>query len=224
MIKFLFPLFLLLPSVSLAVAVFDGYEEYYATMPGQLFRGEGNSVETGFMTDDPDTPVYFWSSKVSGKERHVKLRNGVITIDGKIINPFDSKSVRYFRGEAPSQDNFDGSALIWFSTDWMCLEGHPGNGKYGSRHSAVYLIKWKEKKPRAWILPSLFASCNGIRLQNDRIEFDKVEYHPKNDVDNATGLVFTTHSIINGKFVASGQKRHATFIERDNAWKFSIND
>jgi hypothetical protein len=212
-------LLFLLPTLSAAGEVFDGLETYYATLPGQLFPGEGQRLEQFFLVGDDDTVRLRWSGHAAGHEHTVGVHDGVMTIDRHRFKP---KTIRMFPGQTFSEFNLGLGTRVYFAKGWACLDSTSmtASGR-AVRYKSVYLVKLAKKNPTAWKLPNLLASCGGIRLQDNQIEFDKIDY--RGTQDDPRGLVFTTYVIRNGKFVPTGRIHYASLVEPGNVYKFQLD-
>ena len=93
----------------------------------------------------------------------------------------------------------------------------------GVRHKAVYLIVMTDVRPKVFKLPSLFASCLGVRLVEGRPVFDKIAYEYVDDQEQPRGVNFTEYALRNGSFVATGHRVKARFLDSDNFYRFSAN-
>jgi hypothetical protein len=211
----------LLPTLSAASEVFDGYETYYATLPGQLFKSEGQELEQYFFEGEDEATRLGWSGTAAGRQHTVALHNSVITIDKRTLKP---ATIHMFPGESFGETDLGRGTTIYFANGWACLENTPATASGTAvRHQQVYLIKLAKTKPSAWKLPTLFAACAGIRLHENLIEFDQIKYRYRADEDLPSGVVLTTYAIRNDKFAPTGHNRSASFVEPDNVYKFRLD-
>lgn len=217
--KYLFALFLV-PVLSQASTVFDGYEAYYASLPDRMFQSKGIKLES-YSVEGDDAIRFGWHGMAAGRQQKIEVREGQLKLNGR---PLHLKLVKTFPDEIASQTDLDRGTTVYFSQHWTCLENTPSSASGSAvRHQAVYLIKHEGKKQETWKLPSLFASCVGIRLQEGLVHFDKAEYRYQDGQDEPLGLVFKEHIIQGNKFVATGSSRLATFVEPGNVYKFFVN-
>jgi hypothetical protein len=88
----------------------------------------------------------------------------------------------------------------------------------------MYLIDMrKPKAARLYKLPSLFASCLGIRAdRHGHILFDAVSYIHEDGADDPVGVRLREHRISGGSFLATGRTVVARFVEPGNVWRFTI--
>ena len=211
---------LLVPTLAAAGTVFDGYAAYYATLPGQLFRGQPIELQPYSVQGDEGVRLG-GSGTAIGRRHKVEIRDGVLAIDGYVLKP---RSVKAFPDEAVSDGDLGIGATAYFASAWACVENTPRSASGTAvRHKAVYLVRLTNKKPQAWKLPSLFAACRGIREQAGQIRFDKVEYRYADGQDFPQGVSFREYAIQGGRFVPSDSVRTATFVERDNVYRFVID-
>lgn len=217
--KYFFGL-LLLPVLAQATSVFDGYEEYYSSLPNPLFPRQGIALEA-FSREGENDVRFGWKGEVGGNHHNVEVRKGQLKIDGWVL---PAKSVKAFPGEVVNPGDLGRGSIAYFAADWACVENTPSSASGSAvRHKSVYLVSLTKAKPQAWKLPSLFASCQGIRSHRGQIRFDKVEYRYISGKDESVGVVFNEYAIQSGRFVPLAGKQEATFVEADNVYKFSIN-
>ncbi|MDR2208135.1 MAG: hypothetical protein LBE22_04090 [Azoarcus sp.] len=214
---------LFFPSLVLASngAIYDGYEEYYATFSERLFVDE--KVELDLHVIDQDNNNYYsWRGTLKGRERFAEVKvsdnyNLSFIIDS---HKFRAKQVKKFPGETISYNSLGFRTEAYFASDWACLKDTPL-----VRYRSIFLVHLpKGRKPQAWKLPGRFASCTGIRLQNGQIKFDKVEYRHQKDKDYPIGVSFHEYTIQGGRFIRTkSPSRSATFVEPHNVYKFTLD-
>ena len=74
---------LLLPTLAWAAneRVFDGYEEYYSTLPDRLFQEEGEELELFLLSEEGDGKekfverFYRWEGTYAGQEHKVEIND-----------------------------------------------------------------------------------------------------------------------------------------------------
>jgi hypothetical protein len=72
-------------------------------------------------------------------------------------------------------------------------------------------------------LPSLFASCFGIRLDAfNRPLFDNADYIYPSGTDSPIGVRLDEYMIDRDKFVPTGHSVALDFVEPENVWKFRV--
>lgn len=210
---------LLVPTLASAGTVFEGYEAYYATLPGQLFTEKPIELQPYRVQGDQGGRLG-WSGTAAGRSHKVEIRDGVLAIDGYVAK---RRSVKAFSDEAVSDGDLGIGSTAYFSSAWACVENTPRSASGTAvRHKAVYLVRLTNTKPRAWKLPSLFAACRGVREQAGQIRFDKVEYRYPDGQDFPHGVSFREYAIQGGKFVPTDSVRTATFVEPDNVYRFAF--
>jgi hypothetical protein len=235
--KLLFPLFLLLPSASLAVTVFDGYEEYYSTLPDRLFQEEGEELGLLLLSEEVDgkekfvEKFYRWEGTYAGQEHKVEINDDmesddepgsrVLKIDGKTV---EAGSIKIFPGEELNYSalTFPGT-LVYFSKDWACVENQ-SHEHVASRTNYVYLINLNgDKKPQAYLLPTLFASCTAIQMLKGQVLFSKAGYRHRKGDESPFGVTFKEYAIVKGKFIPTKRIRNVTFTQPRNVYEFTVD-
>ncbi len=216
--KYLAALFLA-PVLSQAATIFDGYEAYYASLPNRIFQSPGVKLEPYSVQGD-DTSRFGWHGMAAGRQQRVEVRDGQLKLNGRSL---PLKLVKTFPDEVASNMDLDRGTIAYFAQNWTCVENTPSSASGTAvRHHAVYLIKHQGRRQETWKLPSLFASCAGIRLQNGLVHFDKAEYRYEDGQDEPQGVVFNEYLIRGSNFVATGDSQLATFVEPGNVYKFSV--
>lgn len=210
---------LFLPTLALAAEVFDGYETYYSSLPNRLFQSSGVELEPFILEGEQDIR-YVWQGMAAGSRHKVELKEGKIILDGRT---WLAKSIKAFPGEAVNAGDLGRGAIAYFSTGWACVENTPASAS-GTvvRHKSVYLLRLGTKS-RGWKLPSLFASCQGVRFLNGQVRFDMLEYRYQDDNDEPAGVVFNEYAIKSGRFVPLVGKRFASFTEEGNVYRFLLD-
>jgi hypothetical protein len=73
-------------------------------------------------------------------------------------------------------------------------------------------------------LPSLFASCLGVRLDAfKRPLFDDANYIYSSGSDIPTGVRLEEYMIDKDKFIPTGHAVSLDFVEPENVWKFRVH-
>jgi hypothetical protein len=220
---------LLLSTPGWADTVFDGYKAYYSTLPDRLFKGTALELEAYSLLGDAIPPRYLWQGKVAGRAHNVQIHEGMLEVDGRVIEP---ATIKVFPGEFTLERDSDSiagmGAMAFFSAQWACVEYiAPSASGTAVRHRDVFLVDLEKREapqPQAWKLPSLFASCAGIRLRDGQIRFDKVEYRYRAEGEEAAGVSFTEYVLREGVFVQTGRPdRAATFVEPGNVYRFTLD-
>lgn len=216
----LFGALLFLPALASAGTVFDGYEAYYVSLPGQLFHGKSIDLQPYSLRGEKGVR-FGWSGIVENHRHVIEIRNGVLTVNGHVLN---RKSVNAFPGEAVNDGDLGYGSAAYFAPGWVCVENVPQSSSGTAvRHKAVYLVQLTNPKPRAWKLPSLFQACRGIRQQASRTMFDKVEYRYQAKQDDPTGVLFKEYIIQGNALISSDRSRSASFTETGNVYRFSMD-
>ena len=217
--------------------VFDGYARYYSSLEGAIFKSSDvRTLQPGLTSFDATTvgkSVFSWEGMAHGKRYSFSLVDRSIyesddegpkesfVLNGK---KFYFRQAKIFPGELGKIDAR--SASLYFSKSYLCLEGvsFTSSGS-AARHVDVYLLALtpKDGKQNLYKLPSLFASCFGIRLDKSGVVvFPKVSYRDYESVNAAAGVTFQDYTFKAGQFVPIGPERKANFVEPENMYKFRV--
>ncbi|MCD5360099.1 hypothetical protein [Chromobacterium aquaticum] len=208
---------LLLPALSQAAEVFDGYEAYYRSLPNRLFQSQGVELEAVSLKGEQE-PRYVWRGVAAGRRHQLELKSGKITLDGLT---WQAGSIQAFPGEALHAGDLGRGAVAYFAVGWACVENTPASASGTAvRHQSVYLLRLGLSKTQGWKLPSLFASCQGLSLLNGQVRFDKLEYRYQPGKAEPDGVLFNEYAIESGRFVSLAGKRSASFVEEGNVYRF----
>ena len=184
------------PLLASPQTVYNGYEAYYST--------QNNLFTT-------TTASHFSSS-----------RNAVVHWQGKRIELARAKG---FPGEFTVNDDLGSDAKIYERRQFACIEGQASSASGTAvRHISVYLMETQPNhKIATYKLPSLLASCLGVRLDAfNRPLFDSADYIYANELGQPTGVRLDEYVIDKGKFVPTGHSVALDFVEAENVWKFRI--
>jgi hypothetical protein len=184
------------PLLGWSQAVYDGYEAYYQT--------QNNLFTTA-------TLLQFSGS-----------RNTVVSWQGKRI---DLARAKAFPGEFTVNDDLGPNAKAYERFPFACVEGQsPSASGTAVRHASVYLMEMRpSRKVVVYKLPSLFASCLGVRLDDfSRPLFNNAVYVYPSGEDLPTGVRLEEYLIDNNKFVSTGHSVTLDFVETENVWKFRV--
>jgi hypothetical protein len=219
----LLALSLMLPAMAAAdPVVFDGYEAYYAASANKLFEANTAVELEAYVVQGAQAPRFGWAGAAGGRKHRIEVRRGAMFIDGHALR---FKSAHVFAGEVADSGDLGRGSTAYFAPGWACVENTPSSASGTAvRHKSVYLARLGSARLSAWKLPSLFASCTGIRQHAGQIRFDKVEYRYEAGQDDPSGVFFKEYSIRrDNSFIASGSIRAATFAEPGNVYKFSFS-
>jgi hypothetical protein len=209
---------LFLPLATQASVVSYSFETYYLTLPDRLFKHHGHELDP-FSNVGSNHIIYGWTGRDTNQRHTVELHTKNINIDGKIL---PRQRVKPFPGETIDPGDLGGGAKVFFADGWRCIEGTPPSASGSAvRHKSVYLIH-SDKQGQAWKLPTLFSSCQGIRMHGHIPIFDHIQYRYINGEDEPIGITFMEYAIENGAFFSTGKVHSATFIEAGNVYKFSF--
>ena len=178
--------------------VYDGYEAYYSTR---------NNLFT------TTTALHFSGS-----------RNTVVQWQGKRIYLTQAKA---FPGEFTVNDDLGSEAKAYERLPFACIEGQSSSASGTAvRHMSVYLMAMQpNRQVAAYKLPSLFASCLGVRLDTlNRPLFDSADYIYPPGTDQPAGVRLDEYVIDKGKFIPTGRSVTLDFVEPENVWKFRIQN
>ena len=214
---------LLLPAIPVASPiVFDGYEAYYATLSDRLFEAKTAVELEAYSLEGSESAHFRWAGIAQGQRHVVEIRKGALSIDGHVLR---LRSARVFPSETATDEDLGRGSVAYVATGWMCVENVPASASGTAvRHKSVYLVRLGQAKLQAWKLPSLFASCLGIRRRDGQVRFDKVEYRYSEGHDTPAGVVFKDYEIRSDKtFASTGLERVASFLEPENVYRFSLD-
>lgn len=215
-----FAVLLFLPTWALAAEVFNGYETYYSSLPNRLFLSSGVELEPFSLEGEPEVR-YVWQGMAAGRHHKVELKEGKIILDGRT---WLAKSIKAFPGEVVNAGDLGRGAVAYFAAGWACVENTPASASGTAvRHKSVYLLRLGRSKPQGWKLPSLFASCQGLRFLNGQVRFDKLEYRYQGGKDEPAGVVLNEYAIKSGRFVPLAGKHFASFVEEGNVYRFLLD-
>jgi hypothetical protein len=187
---------LLAGPTALAEPVYDNYAAYYQTLNG-IFRALG-------------------SFKVQG------ARNAVVYWKGQ---RFELKRAKVFPGEIAVNDDLGPRAVGFERGPYACVQGQSSSSSGTAvRHYSVYLLDANATgNAKIYKLPSLFASCAAVRLdeQGRPLFYDAgYIYGPGSDVP--VGLTLSEFVINRAEFVPTGHSVVTRFVEPENVWKFQV--
>lgn len=211
---------LFIPTVAFAGPVFEGYDAYYSTLPAPLFKSsEKVSLKPYSVRPENDVKLA-WDGEVEGVRRKLILEKGTIRLDQRV---FRMNAAKAFPGETLDAGDLGMGTEAYLAGAHVCLENTPGSASGSAvRHKSVYLI-WTDSRPKLFKLPSLFASCRGIRLIDGRPTFDKVEYLYVDGQDQPSGVTFTEYALRSDSFGATGHVVTAKFLELENVYRFTVD-
>ncbi|WP_426197291.1 hypothetical protein [Massilia sp. DWR3-1-1] len=177
--------------------IFDGYEKYYPTIPGSIFKKESTVKYTGLK-----------DSTFNWKNHRINIRSAIV-----------------FPGEIANDDDLGRNSVLYEMASWACFEGQ-ANSSSGTavRHFSVYILDArKSKSVKLFKLPGLFGSCLDVRMDKlGRFIFDSAAYDYEKGETIPKGILFVEYAINGVDFSPTGKKAIAEFVERDNVWKFII--
>jgi len=216
---------LLLTAPALAAAqaqVFEGYEAYYATLPGTLFKAaDARSLDA--RSPPGDDAVYLrWRGAAGGQKiRSIDIGNGNLVIDRQAVR---IEGARTFPGETARAEDLGRGAVAYLAAGWACVESAPPPASGAAvRRKSVYLLRVGGAQALAWKLPGLFASCTNIRRDGGQLRFDQAQYRYDQGRDVPAGVLFKEYAIgRDNEFVATGRTRAAAFAEPGNVYRFSL--
>lgn len=177
--------------------------------------------------------VFHWEGLVNGKEYSFSLIDKSI-YNSENMGPEESfvlngkkyyfKKAKLFPGEVGELDARRASLFI--NNDYLCLEGVSFSASGTSqRHIDVYFLSLRTNvaAQHFYKLPSLFASCLGIRRdESGNIVFPKVSYRNYESVNTAAGVTFQDYTVKAERFIPIGSEIKADFVESENVYKFKV--
>lgn len=192
----IFASIILQPILAWPQEILDGYEAYYSAQ-NSLFN--------------TTTSFHFRGS-----------RNAVVFWRGRRI---DLAKARAFPGEFTKNDDLGPDAKAYEHFPFACVEGQSSSASgIAVRHISVYLMEIRSNQQIVvHKLPSLFASCLGVRLNAfKRPLFDNAVYIYPSGADLPSGVRLDEYVIDKNKFSPTGHSVALEFIEPENVWKFRV--
>lgn len=186
------------PLLTWSQEVYDGYDAYYIKRHG-LF-----TTTTMFQFSGPHNSVVLWKGKQVDLTRAIP-----------------------FPGEFTVNDDLGSHINGYENFPFACIEGQSSSASGTAvRHMSVYLIKaTRDRTFISYKLPSLFASCLGVRLDSfNRILFDKDDYIYTAGNDMPAGVRLNEFFIDKKTFKPTGHFVELEFTESENVWKFRVKD
>ena len=177
--------------------VYDGYEKYYSAQ-NHLFTS-------------------ITRIQVSG------TRNTAILWHEKRV---DLARAKAFPGEFTVNDDLGSDAKAYENFPFACVEGQSASSSGTAvRNTSVYLMQMRpNRQVITYKLPSLFASCLGVRLDAfKRPLFDDANYIYSSGSDIPTGVKLEEYMIDKDKFAPTGHSVALDFVEPENVWKFRVH-
>lgn len=187
---------LLVSQLVFAQTIYDGYAMYYQTMGG-IFRAKAS-----FRIDGAQNAVVYWQNQ------RIELSRATAFPREFVVN-----------------DDLGTRAIAFETLPYACVEGQPSSSSGTAvRHKSVYLLDAREAgKVKVYKLPSLFASCGAVRLdEQGRPLFHDADYLYAEGSDNPVGLTLREYVISRGQFRPTGHVVTTRFVEPENVWKFEV--
>jgi hypothetical protein len=187
---------LLVGQLACARTVYDGYDAYYQTRKG-IFRNAAS-----LRIDGTRNAAVYWQNQ---------------RIELKRAKPFPR--------EFTVNDDVGSNAISFVNFPYACIEGQSSSASGTAvRHTSVYLLDARGGgKVRAYKLPSLFAACSEVRLdQAGRPLFFDADYVYAKGSESAVGATLREYMIDEREFVLTGHSVKTRFVEPENVWKFEV--
>lgn len=184
------------PLLASSQTIYDGYDAYYSTQ-NHLFTTTSASHVSG-----SPNPVMHWQGQRIALAR-----------------------AKAFPGEFTVNDDLGSDAKLYERLPFACIEGQSSSASGTAvRHMSVYLMEMQPNRQVAtYKLPSLFASCLGVRLDAlNRPLFNSADYIYPPGIDQPEGVRLDEYVIDKGKFTPTGHSVELDFAEPENVWKFRI--
>ena len=201
--------------------LFRDYEAYFLSLKNNLFSPQSASQKMSIGYDDKGDAQYFWQDKDQ------KL---ILEIQGKTIflNQKKIRKISVFPKEHLVANALGLQPLVYTNKNYLCLEGtaNSASGK-AARLKTVYLINLQTREMS--VLPSLFASCLGIRNVDNTVTFFQAEYgdgdHENNDeTDKPSGVTFKEFQLKERNFLKTGNQYRVRFADPENVYEFYSSD
>jgi hypothetical protein len=179
-----------------AQTVYDGYSAYYQTING-IFQ-----VQRSIPTGGGQNAVLHWQNQ---------------RIELSRATPFPREIV--------INDDLGNRAIAFEKFPYACVEGQSSSSSGTAvRHKSVYLLDARTAgKVKVYKLPSLFAACGAVRLdEQGRPLFHDADYVYADGSDVPVGLTLREYVISRGEFLLTGHFVTTRFVEPENVWKFEV--
>ncbi|WP_432239393.1 hypothetical protein [Herbaspirillum robiniae] len=170
--------------------IFNGYEEWYASLPQRVFAGDGEAL-----------PV---------SARHS------VRIDGRTYRLLRAKA---FPGENVYRDDLGRMATLYRSTGYYCIQGAGATSGTASRHVSVYLVERRHGQIRKLpsLFASCLGIGHGVDGAVSFLQARIINYRAAYDAD---GVAFSHHLLVNGSFATTPDRLEVRFVEPGNFYRF----
>lgn len=207
------------PSTS-ADFVYD-YQSYFGSLPGAIFKDVAAHTFVPYSTENDEIRFELKDTLLRDTLR-IQLTENEIFLDGNLTYLSNAK---IFPGEFAG--SLDGStASLYIYRNIVCLEASAVSASgSAARHIELYVFMLTKKRSIAdfWKLPSLFATCKGIRINAKKdIIFPKISYRYEDAYDFPVGTIIEDYSIMGEHFQPSRHVTRADFVDPENVYKFVI--
>jgi hypothetical protein len=180
-----------------AQTVYDGDDAYYLARKG-IFRNPAS-----LRIEGTRNAALYWQNQ------RVELRGA-----------------KPFPREFTVNDDVGSHAISFVNFPYACIEGKSSSASGTAvRHTSVYLLDAKEGgRVKAYKLPSLFAACSEVRLdEQGRPLFIDADYVYEKGSETPLGVILREYVLDNRKFISTGQLVMTRFVEPENVWKFEVS-
>lgn len=141
---------------------------FYASLPGQVFKGSSPDALTVGYVEGDEIPYQTWEGLVSGKKLYLELHGDKLQIQSgrhKVTRSLDS-AFKLEREQSAHMD-FRGTDLYVRQgkvahNAALCIESLPAGVSRSMPHRSVYLVTDPLGTPRLYQLPTMYASCKGV--------------------------------------------------------------
>jgi hypothetical protein len=205
------------------VKVYEGYADFYVTLPGRLFSP---SEQKKFANDTAPSGRLrpFWAGAIprAGNHHVVELDGQDLLIDGRRLSA--AKGRRFGSESAAALGQ---RASLYINERYVCVDGvAPTASGTGARHTHVTLVTSPYSTAAVrYELPSLFGSCLGLHggEPGGPVRFYEAKYHYAPGQDQPDGLIVREFSVESSAFHETGREFQLTFTDPGNVYRFQVS-
>lgn len=206
--------------------VYLSHDTWMSAQPGAIFFSVDRLESTNVPIDSTGTYRLTWRVYTpNGTPSHVTLQGNILSVNGRRGEV--TKAIR-FPGEA-WVDLGHRASLYVHGAD-LCVEGVPPSASGRAQRHVQVLFAPGALRPRGgrasrplYQLPSLFASCAGIRRDEaGQVHVPQASYIWREGADEAVGLNWVDHVLTPAGFKATGVVRQVEFVEPGNVYRFRV--
>lgn len=206
--------------------VYSSHEDWFFARQGAVFTPADKLASFVEPIGTQGQRRLTWRMGASGDlPGTVMLQGSTLVIKGRRV--LIAKVMR-FPGEA--WIDLGHRASLYVHGADLCIEGVPPTASGRAQRHVQVLFSPGALGPRTgraktpvYQLPSLFASCAGIRRDGaGQVHVPQASYVWRDGVDEAVGLTWTDHVLTVDGFKATDSVWHVEFIEPGNVYRFRL--